>query len=351
MANPQPDSYTKLSNEILEAIMKSQFSKRQLNILFLIWRCSYGFSKKVAKLKKSDFQYVGVYPGDITKELLYLQEAKVIYWDEENDLIAFNKDYDRWRISLSRAVVNGKADISKILKRQFEKFSKTLNKDISKILNLPVDNSENVSETLSPKKRKLSKTLNTNNSLLSKTLSFSRKKVSKTLNGQFSEPSNDAFHEVPKETSTKEINNNTSSSNDNLINYHESNSEKPDEEDEEKSKIPNAYFNAFNCMISPTQLQILESYIEDGLSEEIIILALEQAALNNAKSLNYVQAILNSWLEKKVSTVEQAKQAIIEHKAKQKNKSSPQKTNIVNFERENKSDDEVARDYYQKGYR
>ncbi|MTI61843.1 MAG: DUF4373 domain-containing protein [Firmicutes bacterium] len=164
-------------------------------------------------------------------------------------------------------------------------------------------------------------------------------------------PKNDNNNKQSKVKESK-VNNNTSSSKDNLINCHESNSKKSDEEDGEKSKIPQAYFNAFNCMMSPTQLQILESYIEDGLSEEIIILALEQAALNNAKSLNYVQAILNNWVKKKISTVEQANQAIVEHKAKQKNKSSPGKNgNVVSFERKGMTPEEQEEYYKSKGYR
>ena len=316
MANPQPDQYTKLSNEILEAIMKSQFSKRQLNILFLIWRCSYGFNKKVARLKKSDFRYVGIYPGDITKELNYLQETKVIFWDEENDLIAFNKNYDRWRISLSRAVVNGQADISKILKRQFKKFSKTLNKDISKILNLPVDNSENVSKTLNNQKRKLSKTLSQNNTRVSKTLTFPLKKVSKTLTMNSSEPNSDGSHGVRKETKDKET--------------------KTVVVEEQKHKnIYNTYKKVFARLPSPFQIELLQAYVEDdGMDPEVVCEAIKIAGKNNALTVNYVTTILDSWRQRMVITLEDAEKAIEEFELKSRDRSSPNRNQDIRGKQE-----------------
>lgn|GEM_PF-2420167 len=230
MANPQPDSFTRLSNELLEAIMKSDFSKRQYNILFLIWRCSYGFDQKVAKLKKCDFQAVGIYPTDIAEELNYLKETRVIFWDEANDLIAFNKDYDRWRISLSKTAVNGKVNFKKILKRQFEDFEANLDgntdENISKILSLSSkkvsktlseehqkvsktlnNTGDNVSETLSNEDKQVSKILTQDDNEVSKTLTSNDEKVSKTLTSQSSEPSDGADHRGSKETSTKETNN------------------------------------------------------------------------------------------------------------------------------------------------
>lgn len=42
MANPQPDQFTRISNELYRAIMQSDFTKRQRNILDLVIRMSYG---------------------------------------------------------------------------------------------------------------------------------------------------------------------------------------------------------------------------------------------------------------------------------------------------------------------
>jgi CRISPR/Cas system-associated endonuclease/helicase Cas3 len=53
LANPQVNQFTKLSNELFEAIMQSDFSKRQRNILDLVIRMSYGCGKKIALLRLS----------------------------------------------------------------------------------------------------------------------------------------------------------------------------------------------------------------------------------------------------------------------------------------------------------
>ncbi|MBA4543424.1 MULTISPECIES: replication protein [Thermoactinomyces] len=98
MANPQPDKFTRLSNELYEAIMTTDFSKRQRNILDLVLRLSYGCGKKDALIKPSEFELVGVRKGHVKKELTYLAQSKVLFID--GDRIQINKNYDQWRVSL-----------------------------------------------------------------------------------------------------------------------------------------------------------------------------------------------------------------------------------------------------------
>jgi hypothetical protein len=98
LANPQADKFVKLSNELYEAIMQSDFSKRQRNVLDLIIRMSYGCGKTYAILKMSDFEVVGVLRTNIKKEIELLKRASVIKVDGQK--IELNKDYDKWRISL-----------------------------------------------------------------------------------------------------------------------------------------------------------------------------------------------------------------------------------------------------------
>lgn len=98
MANPQPDKFTRISNELYEAIMQTDFTKRQRNILDLIIRMSYGCGKKFAILRPSDFSLVGVHRNHVSSELRYLENANVIKID--GDVIWLNKNYDQWRVSL-----------------------------------------------------------------------------------------------------------------------------------------------------------------------------------------------------------------------------------------------------------
>lgn len=106
MANPQPDEFTRISNELYMAIMQTDFTKRQRNILDLVIRMSYGCGKKSALLRPVDFELVGVYKTHVRKELDYLVQAKVLFIDGER--ITLNKNYDQWRVSLVKGATDRK---------------------------------------------------------------------------------------------------------------------------------------------------------------------------------------------------------------------------------------------------
>lgn len=132
MANPQPDRYTRLSNELFEAIMQTDFSKRQRSMLDLIIRASYGCNKKYALLRPSDFEVVGVYKTHVKKELEYLCRARVIFIDGER--ISLNKDYDQWRINLCKPCNGDK--FQEILRRNITgEVTETVTK-VTKIVNI-----------------------------------------------------------------------------------------------------------------------------------------------------------------------------------------------------------------------
>ena len=46
MANPQPDKFTKISTELLEAICRLRIPGGEMRVLFFIIRKTYGFKKK-----------------------------------------------------------------------------------------------------------------------------------------------------------------------------------------------------------------------------------------------------------------------------------------------------------------
>ncbi|MBH8587111.1 replication protein [Thermoactinomyces sp. CICC 10520] len=124
MANPQPDKFIKLSNELYEAIMTADFSKRQRKVLDLIIRMSYGCQKKYALLRPIDFELVGIWKVDIQKELKHLEKSKVIFRD--GDRIELNKNYDQWRIGIVKSFDEDK--MKALIKRNLEQreVSKTL---------------------------------------------------------------------------------------------------------------------------------------------------------------------------------------------------------------------------------
>lgn len=98
MANPQPDEFTRISNELYTAIMQRDFSKRQRKIIDMIIRMSYGCGKKYAILRYIDFELVGVNKSDIKKEIESLKTERVL--SIEDECFALNKDYEQWGVPL-----------------------------------------------------------------------------------------------------------------------------------------------------------------------------------------------------------------------------------------------------------
>lgn len=99
--------------------------------------------------------------------------------------------------------------------------------------------------------------------------------------------------------------------------------------------VDNSYVDFFNNnfhLITQFELETLNSFIEDGLDEEVILLALEKAVENGVRTIKYVKAILQSWLENGVKTIEAVKAFDEEFKRKQKTKSnaSTSKTSAFN---------------------
>lgn len=90
--------FTKFDNQLLERILSSKFTRRQLKILLLILRYSAGYQKTYAVVRKSDFAMAGVSPASITEELKRLYWLGVIRWDPGRDLIWINKHQDEWTV-------------------------------------------------------------------------------------------------------------------------------------------------------------------------------------------------------------------------------------------------------------
>ncbi|WP_035124923.1 DnaD domain-containing protein, partial [Clostridium tetani] len=67
------------------------------------------------------------------------------------------------------------------------------------------------------------------------------------------------------------------------------------------------FFNSNFHLINSYEINILNSFVKDGLSEEVILLALKKAVENNVRTIKYVKSILQNWLENNIKTVEGVK--------------------------------------------
>jgi len=90
--------FTKFDNQLLERILTSKFTRRQLKILLLLLRYSIGYQKTYAVVRKSDFALAGVSSAAITEELRKLYWLGVIRWDPAKGIIWINHHMDEWTV-------------------------------------------------------------------------------------------------------------------------------------------------------------------------------------------------------------------------------------------------------------
>ncbi|MEK5477539.1 replication protein [Paenibacillus sp. FSL R5-0407] len=104
MASPQPDKFTKLSNELLEQVPKFKLNGSQLRMIMIIWRYTYGFGKKEAELSISFLaEAMDMVRRQVTRELSELIRMNVVQVVSEQKgtrsrIIRFNKDYESWKV-------------------------------------------------------------------------------------------------------------------------------------------------------------------------------------------------------------------------------------------------------------
>jgi len=107
VANPQPDQFTRISNEILEVIPTFKFNGTQLRIILVILRYTYGFGRKEHELSVSFLsEATGIDKRWLRREVNNLIEKQVIKVVREATfsqprILGFNKDYDQWQIPRS----------------------------------------------------------------------------------------------------------------------------------------------------------------------------------------------------------------------------------------------------------
>jgi hypothetical protein len=89
-------TYTKIENKILDKILTSNFTKRQLKILLFIIRFSYGLGRKYAVLRKRDFYFACILPYHVEDELKKLILRGVIKWNPKLGIFWINGNLKEW---------------------------------------------------------------------------------------------------------------------------------------------------------------------------------------------------------------------------------------------------------------
>lgn len=148
------NGYLRISVSLFENLYFRNFSKRELQIISLILRLSYGYHKKTAYIKpKTWFSVCGIYQPDINKTLGGLV-AKNVIRDLGNNTYSLNKNYDEWAVTYPKNFDEEKLNILKIYQtgkqNTIKNGSKSLSKDIVKHYEINKQNTtENDSNLLS----------------------------------------------------------------------------------------------------------------------------------------------------------------------------------------------------------
>lgn len=96
MASPQLENgFTRIANELLEALIRFPFSQRQLRLVLALARATYGWQSKVARLPKLRLATLtGLRPDHVYRELRELRDMKVV--TEQDRVMGLNKNYEEW---------------------------------------------------------------------------------------------------------------------------------------------------------------------------------------------------------------------------------------------------------------
>jgi phage replication O-like protein O len=118
MANPQPDQYTKISNEILDALTRFRIPGESMQIIFVIIRLTWGYKKKADNISLSQFvDRTGLKRPNVIRAIQWLVDHQVIMKDTKSYVNEFsiNKDYDMW-IQLKKHPKSGsESDTTKVV--------------------------------------------------------------------------------------------------------------------------------------------------------------------------------------------------------------------------------------------
>jgi phage replication O-like protein O len=124
MANPQPDKYTKISNELLDALIRYRIPGEQMQVFLFIMRKTYGYNKKQDAIALSQFvESTGMKKPSVVRALKALLAKKLIAVNKKANepahVYEIIKDYEEWeplakKITLTKklTIVSKKANPS-----------------------------------------------------------------------------------------------------------------------------------------------------------------------------------------------------------------------------------------------
>ena len=135
MASPQTkNGYTKIANEILDALCSIRIPGEARQCLDVVLRKTYGFQKKIDAIPLSQFCTVtGLKKPNVCRSLRKLINMNIIVVEKDNantTKYLFNKDFETWTTLSKRITLSKKTTLSKRITNVIKKDNESLSKKI-----------------------------------------------------------------------------------------------------------------------------------------------------------------------------------------------------------------------------
>lgn len=125
------DGYTKIANELLEAISKVNLSSYELRIIMAIMRKTYGYSKKQDYISLSQLEDItGIKSCHVCRTLKKLKEKNMLVGN--GHCHGIQKDYELWTITQTGNTYLGNTQTGKKVTHSGNEITQTGNKKLPK---------------------------------------------------------------------------------------------------------------------------------------------------------------------------------------------------------------------------
>lgn len=111
MSTPLDTNYTRIANEILEALAACELTTYEWRVLMVLFRYTYGYQRKEATLTPAQVaEQTGMSRPNVCRSWRKLQERNIVV--RADNVFSFNKYHTQWRALSARTMAQGVAPLS-----------------------------------------------------------------------------------------------------------------------------------------------------------------------------------------------------------------------------------------------
>lgn len=131
------DGYTRIANDLFEAVMCADLTARQLKVVMAIIRKTYGFGKKIDRITNTQIaEMTGIHHTHVCKAKNEMIAMNIVV--SSGNKIGINKDFTEWNFNISQVS---------------ETLAKSANKTLAKTANSHKPSQLNTKETITKEKK------------------------------------------------------------------------------------------------------------------------------------------------------------------------------------------------------